>query len=88
MKCPDPREVKGKLRRIMGLIQERRCIRDERLPEVRREPIPAAGPKRHRFHELLSGTRIVAGSDALDDGTDPPADFVEYGSRGGIVREQ
>jgi hypothetical protein len=31
MKCPDPCEVKGKLLRIVNLVQEHRCIRDERL---------------------------------------------------------
>ena len=88
MKCPDPCEVKGKLLRIVGLVQERRCIRDERLLEVGRELIPGAGPERHRFDELLGRTDIVAGSDALDHGSDPLADFVEHRGHGGVVREQ
>jgi hypothetical protein len=86
MKRPDPCDVEGELLRIVGLIQERRCIRDERLLEVRRELIPGAGPERHRFDELPGGTGIVAGSDAFDHGADPLADFVEHRGHGGIVR--
>ena len=88
MKRPEPCEVKRKQLRIAGFIQERRCIRDERLLEVGREPIPSAGSKRYRFDELFGGTGIVAGSDAPDHGTDPLAGFVEHRGHGGIVREQ
>ena len=88
MKRSDPCEVEGKLLRIVGFVQERRCIRDERILEIGRELIPAAGPERQRFDELPGGAGIVAGSDAFDHRTNPLADFVEHRSHGGIVREQ
>jgi hypothetical protein len=56
MKRPDPGEVKGKPLRIVGLVRERRCIRDERLLEIERELSPGAGPERHRLDELVGGT--------------------------------
>ena len=41
MKRSDPCEVEGKLLRIVGFVQERRRIRDERLLEIGRELIPS-----------------------------------------------
>ena len=86
MKRFDPCEVEGNLLRIVGFVQERRRIRDERLLEIGREPLPAAGPERHRFDELPGGTGIVPGSDAFDHGTDPLADSSSLGATEGRSR--
>src|SRR5688572_21269029 len=75
IECPDPCEVEAKLLRIAGLVQEGRCIRDERLLQVVRELRPRTRPERYRLDELLGSACMVTGRNALDHGTDPLADF-------------
>jgi hypothetical protein len=87
-KCLDPCEVKGKLLRIAGLVQKRRCIFDQRLLEVGRELYPDAGAERHRLNELLGGSGMVVGSDTFNHGADPSSDFLKQGRDSGVIREQ
>ena len=73
----NPVEVEAKLLWIVRLVEECRCVLDVRLLNVGRQLGPRAGSERHGLDELLGGTGMIPGRDALDHGTDPLIYFFE-----------
>jgi hypothetical protein len=72
----------------VGLVKERRCVPDERVLEVWLELCPRSWAQRHGLDELLGGTGMVSGPDALDHGANPPADFLQHRGRSRVTGEQ
>lgn len=74
----NPFEIEANLLGIARLVEERRCVLDERLPELGRQLSLRAGAERHGLDELLGSTGMIPGSDVLDHGTDPLSHFLEH----------
>ena len=67
----DPVEIEAQLLWIARLVEEGRRVLDERPLQLGRHLCPRARPERHGLDELLGGTGMILGSDALNHGADP-----------------